>query len=126
MMTHTVDFALPHGYVDEAGVVHRNGRIRMATALDEVFALQDARVQGNEAFLPIVLLARVVVELGTVPAITPTVIGRLFAADLLYLQDLYLRHNSFAPMYADSICPACSSQIRLQVAPLVQQGIEDG
>jgi hypothetical protein len=117
-MVNLIDFELPHGYVDSAGNVHRYGRMRPATALDEVLSLQDARVQGNEAFLPIVLLARVVLELGSVPLVSPEIIGRLFAADLLYLQDLYLRLNSLAPLVVGAVCPVCRSQIRVQVAPL--------
>jgi hypothetical protein len=125
-MDQSIAFELPHGFIDAEGTVHQRGRMRMATALDEVLALQDARVQRNEAFLPIVLLSRVVVSLGRLTAVTPAIIGNLLAVDILYLQDLYLRLNSLAPLLVNSICPACKSQIQVQVAPLAITGDEHG
>lgn len=119
-MQTTFDFVLPRGYVDEAGQVHRQGRMRLATALDEIEPLHDPRVQANEAYLPVLLLARVVIALGDLPAMTPQVIERLFASDLAYLQELYLRLNSPVPVVVGAICPQCHAQFQLQVAPLEQ------
>ena len=65
-----IPFTLPRGYVDASGLVHRPGRMRLATALDEIEAYQDPRVQSNEAYLPVVLFSRVVVQLGSLPAVT--------------------------------------------------------
>ena len=113
-----IDFVLPRGYVDAAGVVHRQGRIRLATALDEIESAQDPRVQANSAYLPVVLLSRVVVALGTLPMITPQVIAGLFAGDLAYLEDLYQRCNSSEPVVIGTTCPYCSQQFQVQVAPL--------
>lgn len=53
------EFTLPRGYVDEAGDVHKNGVMRLATAADEIFPLRDPRVQQNSGYLTIVLLSRV-------------------------------------------------------------------
>ena len=52
------EFVLPQGYVDGQGQVHRQGQMRLATALDEVQSMEDVRVQQNDAYLPIVLLSR--------------------------------------------------------------------
>lgn len=111
-------FTLPRGYVDASGHVHREGRMRLATALDEIQSLEDPRVQASEAYLPVVLLGRVVARLGDLPAITPQVIEGLFAADLAYLEDLYLRLNSPEQVVVGAVCPHCSTQFQLQVAPL--------
>lgn len=119
-MQTTFEFTLPRGYVDEAGQIHRQGWMRLATALDEIEPLHDPRVQINEAYLPVLLLARVVLRLGDLPAVTPQVIERLFAADLAYLQELYLRLNSPTPVVVGAICPQCHTQFQLQVAPLAQ------
>ena len=113
-----VEFTLPRGYVDASGRVQRQGRMRLATALDEIQAVGDPRVQANEAYLPVVLLNRVVTALGDLPAITPQVIEGLFAADLAYLQDLYQRLNSAEYIVLGAVCPRCSTQFQLQVAPL--------
>jgi hypothetical protein len=111
-------FTLPRGYEDAAGLVHREGSLRLATALDEIEAIQDPRVQANEAYLPVVLLSRVVTRLGGLPAITPAVIGQLFATDLAYLEDLYLRLNSYEKVTVGAACPHCGQIFHLQVAPL--------
>jgi hypothetical protein len=83
------EFTLPKGYVDEDGTLHRRGTMRLATARDEIEPLRDPRVATNEAYLAILVLARVVTELGTLTQVTPRVIEELFAADLAYLQDFY-------------------------------------
>lgn len=111
-------FTLPRGYINPAGQVQRDGRMRLALALDEIEAIQDPRVQANEAYLPVLLLSRVIVQLGDLPAVTPQVIAGLFAIDLAYLEDLYQRINSPEPVTVGAVCPYCSSQFQLQVAPL--------
>lgn len=111
-------FELPRGYIDSQGRVQCEGRMRLATALDEIEALQDPRVQTNEAYLPVVLLSRVVVQLGDLPAVTPQVIAGLFAADFAYLEDLYQRINSAEAIIMGTICPQCNTQFQIQVAPL--------
>lgn len=113
------EFALPHGYVDDAGQVHRSGRMRLATALDEVESVAHPRVQSNDAYLPIVLISRVITQLGTLPGVTPHHIEQLFAADLAYLEDLYLRLNSYEGMLTQATCPHCGSELYLKVAPPV-------
>ncbi len=65
------EFELPRGFVDSEGQLHRKGTMRLATALDEIEPLNDPRVQANEAYLVILLLSRVVISLGNVPAVTP-------------------------------------------------------
>ena len=112
------EFTLPRGYVDETGTVHRHGRMRLALALDEVEVMQDPRLQDSDAYLPILLLSRVVVQVGSITAVTPQLMGNLFAADLAYLQDLYLRLNNAEQVLVGTVCPHCQAQFQLQVAPL--------
>ena len=45
------DFTLPRGYVDGNGEVHKNGRMRLATAVDEISATRDPRVLSNPSYL---------------------------------------------------------------------------
>ena len=112
------DFVLPLGFRNGSDSLQRVGQMRLAVALDEIESLQDPRVQANEAYLPVVLLSRVVTRLGDVPHVTPQVIEKLFAADLAYLEDLYMRLNSPEKVVVSAVCPHCSTQFRLQVAPL--------
>lgn len=83
------EFTLPKGYVDSGGTLHRKGTMRLATARDEIEPLRDKRVIDNEAYLTVIILARVITRLGTVSNISVKTIEDLFAADLAYLQDLY-------------------------------------
>lgn len=112
------DFTLPRGFVDEDGEVHRNGRIRLATMQDEVAAVQHPRVQSEAAYLPVVLLARVITQLGPQTAVSHTTVERLFATDVAYLQDLYLRLNGLDHVQVHATCPHCQSAFHLQVSPL--------
>lgn len=109
-------FVLPRGLVDEDGTVHRDGVMRLATARDEILPLRDPRVRENEAYLSVVLLARVVERIGTVADVHAGVIERLFAADLAFLQDLYRRINQEGHTLAAVTCPACQHDFQVDVA----------
>ena len=89
-----VEFELPKGYVDDEGTLHRRGVMRLATAADEILPLRDPRVQQNEAYFVVIVLARVIVRLGTLPEIHTGIIEGLYASDLAYLQRLYEQLNS--------------------------------
>lgn len=89
-----IDFELPKGFLDDAGTLHRRGTMRLATAADEILPLRDPRVQQNEAYLAIIVLARVVTRLGTLSEIHTGVIESLYASDLGYLQRLYEKFNA--------------------------------
>jgi hypothetical protein len=86
----TFEFVLPRGYVDDAGALHRKGVMRLATARDELDPLRDPTISGpDDPRLTILVLARVVERLGSLPLVTPHEIEGLFAADLAFLQDFY-------------------------------------
>jgi hypothetical protein len=89
-----IEFELPKGYVDESGELHRRGTMRLATAADEILPLRDPRVQQNEAYLAVIVLARVIIRLGTLTDINTGVIENLYASDLGYLQRLYEKFNA--------------------------------
>jgi hypothetical protein len=109
-------FTLPIGYVDENGVSHRDGTMRLATARDEILPLRDPRVQDNEAYLTVLLLSRVITSLGTLPAINTNVIEGMFAADLAMLQDLYRRVNAEGHTRVAVACPACSHEFAVDIS----------
>lgn len=116
MLQTEFEFTLPCGYIDAQGTLHRRGVMRRATAIDEVEPLAHPRVRANEAYLSILLLGRVVVRLGTLPAVSPPVIEGLFAPDFTFLQDLYERVNADAPRPGGLIeteCPACATRFVL-------------
>ncbi len=85
-------FRLPHGYRDAAGRLHRDGVMREVTAADLGAAAADPTAP-HEAARMVVLLARVLLRVGTVEAITPALVERLPTGDFLFLQQLYRRLN---------------------------------
>jgi hypothetical protein len=102
--------------VDEAGLVHPEGVMRLATARDEIAPQRDPRVRENEAYLTIILLSRVITRLGTLPSIDPDTIEGLFASDLAFLQDLYRRINQEGHTQAAVSCPECKHEFTVDVA----------
>lgn len=108
------DFVLPRGYVDPAGAVHRDGTMRLATAADEILPQKDPRVQGNPAYLVVILLARVITRLGTLDVINPKIVEGLFASDLAYLQDFYNRINGTQTSRVAVTCPHCQRAFEME------------
>lgn len=111
------EFALPKGYIDESGTLHKEGLMRLATAADEILPQRDPRVQQNPAYLSVILLSRVVTKLGSLPMVTPKVIEELFAADFNYLQEMYNRINENDLNIIKVQCPKCEH--RFEVEPAV-------
>jgi hypothetical protein len=109
-------FTLPRGYVDEHGVAHREGVMRLATARDELVPQTDARVRQNPAYLTVLLLERTVTRLGRLPAVDTFVIENLFASDLAFLQDLYRRINQDGRTDVAVDCPACGHSFAVDIA----------
>lgn len=112
------EFTLPRGYVDEAGNLHQQGLMRMATAMDEISPLQDSRVQHNQAYLVILLLSRVITKLGSLTVIDTNVMENLFAADLAYLQTLYQHINEDGTTHIPVACPECRAEFDVDIASL--------
>ena len=118
MLQTEFDFALPLGYVDADGTLHREGVMRRATAGDEILPLRDPRVEKNAAYLVVILLSRVISRLGTLAQVTPKVIEDLYATDLAYLQDLYNRINALEPEGLHVSCPQCQHEFQVEVEGL--------
>jgi hypothetical protein len=112
------EFTLPVGFVDREGNVHKKGSMRLATAMDEITPLNDLRVQSNEAYLVIVLLTRVITNLGTLPQVNTSVVENLFAADLAYLQEFYRQINETGKTTRAVACPHCNGTVEVDLANL--------
>ena len=110
-------FALPMGFVDAEGTLHREGTMRLATAFDEIVPLKDPRVHGNPAYLLVILLSRVITRLGSLDHVNPKVVEGLFAADLAYLEDVYRRINQNGHTLVRAQCPGCDTQFDVEVSP---------
>ena len=109
------DFTLPKGFVDRNGETHKKGKMRLATAGDEIGATRDPRVLSNPSYLPIALLSRVIVEIEGLEAITGTTIENFLTADLAFLQDMYQKINNVEPPVMRVTCPGCGKEIEVPV-----------
>jgi hypothetical protein len=116
------DFTLPLGCMTADGKLLREGRMRRALAIDEIQAADDLRVQANPAYLTVLLLSRVITGLGELSSVPPETVERFFAADLAYLEDMYLRINSSEEVVLGAVCPHCNGKFQIKVAPL---GVEE-
>ena len=101
------EFELPKGIVDEKGQVHKKGKMRLATAGDEISATRDPRVLANPSFLTIAVLSKVLTEIEGMEIISATQIEQFFTADLAFLQDMYQRINDIEPPAMQVVCPEC-------------------
>ncbi len=110
------DFELPRGYVDPDGVVHRHGRMRLATARDELRPQIDLRVKENPGYLSVVLLSQVITGLGTVREVHAGVVEQMYATDIAFLQDFYRRINSEGHTRAGVSCPSCGTAFEVDLA----------
>ena len=116
-----IAFTLPRGYVDAAGTTHREGKMRLATARDEIEPLREVEVRQNQAYLSVLLLARTITSIGDVTEITPQLVEGLYAADFDHLQRLYERLNSDGDAVGVVSCPSCAHRFEVDMTE-----VEDG
>ncbi len=116
-----ITFTLPRGYVDRDGGVHREGRMRLATARDELEPLRDPLARRSDAHLSVLVLSRVITRLGTVAAVDRDVVEGLFAADFDHLQKLYERVNGDPDAVGTVTCPHCDEPFEVDLTD-VQDG----
>ncbi len=109
------EFTLPRGYVDKDGNLHKQGIMRLATAMDEIGPLRDLRVKANQAYVAVMLLARVITKLGSLPEAHTGVIENLFSADFAYLQDFYRRINENGTAKISAACPECNNEFEVDL-----------
>jgi hypothetical protein len=92
--------------------------MRLATAMDEIAPLHDPRVRANPAYLTIILLTRVIVRLGSLPALNTGVVENLYVADLAYLQAFYRKINEQGKSLLTLTCPECKAAYEVDLADL--------
>lgn len=109
------DFTLPKGLLDAQGQVHRQGVMRLATAKDEIQVQSDRRVQSNPAYGALVMLSRVIVQLGTLSEVTPEQLEDLFTIDAAYLREFFDRINQQGIAQIQTRCPNCASEFKVDL-----------
>lgn len=111
-MTAFFDFDLPKGYLDAEGNLHKRGKMRLATAGDEISAARDPRVLANPSYMPLVIFSKVIVELEGVDAISSSVLEQLYSSDLAFLQDMYQKINDIEAPCINATCPKCGATFK--------------
>jgi hypothetical protein len=91
MFSTTFEFILPKGFIDESGEIHRHGIMRLSTGLDEILVQKDQRIQENSAYKILIILSRVICNLGHLSMIQPELLEQLFIIDLIYLQEFFMQ-----------------------------------
>ena len=104
------DFTLPKGYVDEAGIVHRQGTMRLATAGDEIHAMQHPKVRQNPDYASFVVISSVITQLEGCDRVTPEMLEKMYLSDINFLQNMYQTiHESEIPTI-HVVCPHCGKE----------------
>ena len=111
-------FTLPRGYRDASGAVHTEGKMRLATARDEIEPLRDPAVRANEAYLTVLLLSRVITEIGPLTTVTPELVEGMYAADFDHLQRLYERINTDGESVGVVACPDCRQEFEVDLSEI--------
>ena len=115
MLQTQYEFTLPKGYMDEEGNLHKNGIMRLATAMDEIRAMRDPRVMQNPDYAAIIILSHVIIKLGSLPLVKVETIEKLFASDLKFLQEMYENLNGLEGPVVRVTCPYCGKEFTTEM-----------
>lgn len=118
MLQTEYEFSLPKGFVDIQGNLHRDGVMRLATAMDEITPMKDPRVRNNDAYLSIIILSRVITRLGDMTSVNTGTMEGMFTSDLSYLQEFYRSINEGGSSIGRVACPSCKSEFDVEPGEL--------
>ncbi len=119
MLQTEYEFTLPKGYIDFQGNLHRDGVMRLATAVDEITPMRDPRVKQNDAYLSIIILSRVITRLGDMKDVNTGTMEGMFTSDLSYLQEFYRSINEGGSSIGRVACPSCKSEFEVEPGELM-------
>ena len=107
MQVKEISFTLPIGYEDSDGNFHRKGKMKQATALDEIEIYKNERIHSNQRYRDVLILSQVIIRLGDLNSIDPDLIENLYEVDFLFLQMLYNKLNKEMDETVHIRCPEC-------------------
>lgn len=108
-------FTLPKGLIDDQERVHRQGIMRLATAKDELLVQSVSSVQSNPAYGFLVMLSRVISQLGSLSSVSSDLLEQLTLQDISYLREFYNRVNQQGDTYIPTECPHCRAQFAVEL-----------
>lgn len=108
-------FTLPRGLIDAQGQVHREGRMRLATAKDELLVQSVSGVESNPAYSSLIMLSCVISRLGSLSLVSSDMLEQLTLRDITYLREFYNRVNQQGNTYIPTECPHCQAQFAVEL-----------
>ncbi len=109
-------FTLPCGLIDSQNRIHRQGKMRLATAKDEIFVQRQQQVEDNPAYGGLIMLSRVITRLGSLTCVTPDLLEGLVLRDIAYLREFYNRVNQSGQPCIPTHCPHCNCEFKVELA----------
>jgi len=109
------EFMLPRGLLDDSGNLHRQGKMRLATAKDELLAEKDYRGRDSSTYQTLLMLSQVITQLGELPEVMPEQLENLFTKDLAYLREFYNRINQQGRSHIPTQCPRCQTAFDVEL-----------
>lgn len=116
-----IAFTLPRGHVASDGSVHRHGTMRLARARDELEVMRDPAARRDDAYVTVLLLARVVTRLGDA-TVTPALVEDLYAQDFEHLVRLFEQVNGDEPVGVVG-CPHCGRSFEVDLAAVEDRSL---
>lgn len=110
-------FILPLGIENEDGELFKKGKMRLATALDEI------EIQGGEKnhidprYRDLEMLSKTIVSIEGIGKVTATQLEDLYEVDFIYLQMFFNELNGDSDKLTVS-CPNCGSKKDIKITDL--------
>lgn len=101
-------FTLPRGLRIKSDV-YKSGSMRLATAKDEMEAMNTPKAQAMPEYVTIALLAKVI-QLEGLEVVTVDMIESMYTADVNFLQNMYQTINQEENAYIHVQCPHCREE----------------
>jgi hypothetical protein len=108
-------FTLPRGLIDDRQRVNRQGKMRLATAKDEIVVQQQPQVRENSAYGVLIMLSRVITRLGSFNSVSPDLLENLSIIDISYLREYYNRVNQQGDIQIPTQCPHCHAEFAVEL-----------
>lgn len=118
MKVKEINFSLPIGYQDEAGNLHREGSMQLATALTEINVHNNEEAMFGTRKRDCIIFSNVVTKLGDLDTVSPEIIEELYEVDFLYLQLLYNKLNRDNDETIETMCPHCGNSDKIYLPDL--------
>ncbi len=110
-------FMLPQGLIDSSSQrLHRQGKMRLATAKDELWVQSQPQSQNHPGYGVLMMLSRVITRLGSLPSVTPELLEGLVLRDIAYLREFYNRVNQSGQAHIPTHCPHCDHSFAVEFA----------